>query len=103
MADLKQIEQAGELIANTGSRVATYADFRSVRITTESIDLSGGSVDKVERKVSFGFGVRALADGAWGFAAYPGCTVDAVRMALDEAVAIAKASARLMIKPVALA
>lgn len=103
MPDLSHIEKAGEFVANEGRRTADYADFRAVRITTELLSLSGGAVDDVDRKVSFGFAVRVLAGGAWGFAAYPGCDLATVRAAYDEAVAIARASAMLMKAPVILA
>ncbi|HUU44997.1 MAG TPA: TldD/PmbA family protein [Acidobacteriota bacterium] len=103
MADLVQIEKAGAFVANEGRRVADYADFRSVRITSESIDLSGGAIDKVDRTVSFGFAVRVLVRGAWGFAAFPDCDLASAEAALNEAAAIARASAKLMAEPVVLA
>jgi TldD protein len=103
MPDLTQIAQAGEFVQTEGRRRDDYADFRAVRITTESVDLSGGTVDRVERKVSFGFAVRVLAGGAWGFAAYPDCTLAQTKAAFAEAVAIATASTKLMNDKVILA
>jgi len=103
MPELKDIEKAGELVAAVRKSRASYADFRAVRITTEDVALAGGKVDKIDRKVSFGFGVRALVDGAWGFAATAGCDEKSARTTLEEAIAIARASGRLMTEPVTLA
>ncbi|MEW5701494.1 MAG: TldD/PmbA family protein [Candidatus Zixiibacteriota bacterium] len=103
MPDLKDIEQAGQLVASVRKSQASYADFRAVRITTEDVALADGQVDRIDRKVSFGFGVRALVDGAWGFAAAPGCDETSARTVLEEAIAIAHASALLMKEPVTLA
>lgn len=103
MATPLDIEKAGERIANAGANGLTYADFRAVRLTTEDISLANGKPDKIDRKVSFGFGVRVLVDGAWGFAALPGCNEDLAGLALDSAIALARASARLQSFPVAVA
>lgn len=102
MATPRDIEKAGERIANAKANGLTYADFRSVRLTTEDISLTDGKPDKIDRKVSFGFGVRVLVDGAWGFAALPGCNEDLAKQALESAVAMARAAARLQTAPVSL-
>ena len=52
---------------------------------------------------SFGFGLRVLADGAWGFSASYEVTRDAIARAAAEAVEIAKANAPLRREPVRLA
>lgn len=103
MANPRDIERAGERIANATARGLTYADFRAVRLTTEDVSLIDSKPDKIDRKVSFGFGVRVLVDGAWGFAALPGCEESLAKQAFDSAVALARASARLQSSPVALA
>jgi len=51
------------------TRGATYADVRFVRRDEENALVKNGRLDAVDRSDSFGFGVRAMADGAWGFAA----------------------------------
>lgn len=103
MPDINDIEKAGGRIANAKANGLTYADFRSVRLTTEDISLLDGKPDKIDRKISFGFGVRVLVDGAWGFTAMPGCDENLAKQALDSAIAIARASARLQSAPVTLA
>lgn len=82
---------------------ATYADARIVDTATESISVSTGRVEGVERSDSFGMGVRVIAEGSWGFASTRAVTTDeAVRVA-REAVAIARASALVAGAPVRLA
>ncbi len=103
MADPRDIEKAGERIANAKANGLTYADFRAVRLTTEDVSLIDGKPDKIDREVSFGIGVRVLVDGAWGFASLPGCDEGLAKQALDSAIAIARASAKLVVTPVALA
>ncbi len=49
---------------------AQYADVRVRRIKTEDITVEGGNVS-VSQSESFGWGIRVLVDGAWGFASSP--------------------------------
>ncbi len=82
---------------------ASYADVRIVDTSSETIRVASGRVEAVERSDSFGLGVRALTDGAWGFASSREVTADeAVRVA-RQAVAIARASALVKAAPVELA
>ena len=82
---------------------ATYADARVVDTAEEEIGVASGVVEGVERSDSFGLGVRAIADGAWGFASSNVVTpASAIRVA-REAVAIARASALVASAPVHLA
>src|SRR5438552_3605712 len=53
------------------TRGASYADVRFVRREVEDAQVKNGALENVDRVDSFGFGVRAIADGAWGFAASP--------------------------------
>ena len=47
---------------------ATYADMRIVRRSIEEIAVKNGIVQELALNSSQGFGVRVVADGAWGFA-----------------------------------
>jgi predicted Zn-dependent protease len=47
---------------------ASYADVRVVDTRTQSLSVRTGRVEAVSSGASFGFGVRVIADGAWGFA-----------------------------------
>ncbi|NTU71002.1 MAG: TldD/PmbA family protein [Coriobacteriia bacterium] len=74
---------------------ASYADARIVDSSREEVRVSSGVVDAVERSDSFGLGVRAICNGAWGFASSRLVTADEAARVAREAVAIAKASARV--------
>src|SRR6266478_1548048 len=53
---------------------ASYADIRINRYRSESITTREQQVQNVSRSQDFGFGVRILYQGAWGFAASPHVT-----------------------------
>jgi TldD protein len=81
---------------------ASYADIRINRYRNESIFTREQQVQNVSRTQSFGFGVRVLVDGAWGFAASYLVTPESVRRITEYAVEIAKANAAYQRKPVQL-
>ncbi len=108
--------QLGELGAFAMERAkaagASYADIRINRYRTQyamlrvQADRATGKpveVPMVSDNGSFGFGLRVLADGAWGFAASYDVTRDAIARAAAEAVEIARANAPLRREPIALA
>ena len=85
-------------VAQSGG--ATYADVRIVRRTSQNLVVKNGLVQALTQDESFGFGVRVIADGAWGFASSNRLeTVELDRVAAL-AVRIAKASARANREPV---
>ena len=72
---------------------AAYAEVRFERSRSERIEVRNGEVAGLADERSAGFGVRALVDGAWGFAAsarFDDATLDATAA---RAVAIARAGA----------
>ncbi len=73
---------------------ATYGDIRIIDDLREEISVRNG-VPSVRRSEGLGFGVRVIADGAWGFAASPKLSKDEVERVARLAVEVAKASARL--------
>jgi TldD protein len=81
---------------------ATYADIRINRYRNETIVTREQQVQNVSRTQSFGFGVRVLVKGAWGFAASYVMTPESVRRVTEQAVDIAKANAAYQRKPVSL-
>ena len=81
---------------------ATYADIRIIDEVRERISVKNGA-PSIEREETAGFGVRVIADGAWGFAASPKLTKDEVEKVASLAVRIAKASAKLKKEDVRLA
>jgi TldD protein len=78
-------------------RGGQYADVRVVHNTTESISVKSGVVNTLSLNESAGFGVRVLADGAWGFASSRELTAAEVDRVTNLAFKIAKASA--MVSP----
>ncbi len=82
---------------------AAYADIRINRYRREFISTREKQVQVVERSQSFGFGVRALLNGAWGFAASRNVAEDEVRRMARLAIEIARANAAYQKRPVRLA
>ena len=82
---------------------ATYADCRVIHTKTEDITLRNGVVGGLDRSETLGFGVRVIADGAWGFASSDVMTKDEVERIAKLAVETAKASAKVLKEPVRLA
>ncbi|HKY32329.1 MAG TPA: TldD/PmbA family protein [Candidatus Polarisedimenticolia bacterium] len=91
---------------------ASYADVRINRYRTQVVSLRSqpdfatgklNHVPAISDAESFGFGVRVLAGGAWGFAASNQVNREAVARASREAVAIGRTNAALRRAPVRLA
>jgi TldD protein len=110
------VEQLKELAAFALERARAakvdYADIRINRYRSQVVSLRSeperGSgrlnhVPSVSDNESFGFGLRVLGKGAWGFAASPMVTKKDLAAAVKEAVAIAHAHAPLRRQPVRLA
>jgi TldD protein len=82
---------------------ASYCDVRIGRYLNQYITTRDLNVESVTNTESSGVGVRVIAGGAYGFAATNAMTPDAVANAARQAVAIARANARLQTEPVRLA
>ncbi len=91
---------------------ATYADIRIIRyrqqFLTVRLNPERGTGKILEVPVvsdggSFGFGVRVIVDGAWGFSASPLVTKDEIARMVGEAVSVARANAAIRTKPLELA
>ena len=76
-------------------RGATYADIRIVRRESQDIGVKNGVVQALSLETDFGFGVRVVADGAWGFASSNRLEPEEVDRVTARAVEIARASARV--------
>jgi TldD protein len=109
-------DRLGELAAFAMERAhaagASYADIRINRYRSQDISLrvqadratgQPSEVPSVSDTGSFGFGLRVLADGAWGFSASHEVTREAIARAAVEAVEIARANAPLRREPIRLA
>jgi TldD protein len=82
---------------------ASYADVRVTDSATQSLSVRMGVVEGVRSSTSVGFGVRVIADGAWGFAASSDLSPASAAGVARQAVAVARASARVSARPVELA
>src|SRR5262245_11629008 len=71
---------------------ASYADIRINRYRLEALSTRERQVQNLSSGQNFGFGVRVLINGTWGFAASPLMTADEVKRITAEAAAIAKAN-----------
>ncbi|WP_165835755.1 TldD/PmbA family protein [Stenotrophomonas sp. SPM] len=82
---------------------ASYCDVRIGRYLNQSVVTREHQVGNVTNRESSGVGVRVLVNGAWGFAATHQQTEAAVRGAVEQATAIARANASIQTRPVQLA
>jgi TldD protein len=82
---------------------ASYADVRIVRHRNERLSTREDRIEGISSSEEYGIGVRVIAKGAWGFAAAPAVTTAEAERVARDAVAIAKANAALMKRPVTLA
>ena len=76
-------------------RGAQYADIRVVQNRTETLAVKDGIVENLNFTETIGFGVRVLANGAWGFASSHDLRPQEVDRVTDLALSIARASALL--------
>ena len=76
-------------------RGASYADVRVIAQRNRALTTKNGKVGNASDTESVGMNVRVIVDGAWGFAASSELGRGAVEKTAAEAVAIARASARV--------
>jgi TldD protein len=81
----------------------SYGDVRVVREKSENFQAKNGHPENISANSSDGFGIRVIADGAWGFASSSRITKKEMHRIADEAMGIAKSSARFKIDDVTLA
>lgn len=74
-------------------RGASYADVRVVNRTIQTLGVRDGRVQEMLQQESQGFGVRVIADGAWGFASCSRDDYADVDATLQRALQNARASA----------
>src|SRR6188474_42461 len=90
--DINKDAFADAALATAKKLGASYADIRINRYRVESISTRERQVQNVSSGQNFGFGVRVLIKGTWGFAASPIMSEDEVVRITTEAAAIAKAN-----------
>jgi len=82
---------------------ATYADIRIIYTQIETVSVKNGRISELRRHDDLGFGIRVIANGAWGFSSSGTLSKEEIQRVAAEAVQIAKASATTKIKEVTLA
>ena len=108
-----ELETLGAVaLAEAKKLKATYCDIRIIRyrrqFVTVRLNPERGTgktleVPNISDGGSFGFGVRVIAEGSWGFAASPNVTKAEIARITGEAVAVARANSVLKSRPVQLA
>jgi len=99
--DQKDLADAALNAARTAG--ATYADVRIGRYLNQFVNARDTKIQNTTNTESYGAGVRVIAAGTWGFAATADVTIDGLAQAARDAVAIARANARVQTEPVQLA
>jgi TldD protein len=77
-----------------------YADIRIVRRQNEEIEVKNGKVEALIQDEDYGFGIRVLFQGAWGFACSSKVTRGEMEAVFGKAFRIAKASSKVKGKEV---
>lgn len=72
----------------------SYADIRIVRRQNEEIEVKNGKAEALVHDEDFGFGIRVLSQGAWGFACSSKVTKREMEAVFTKALKIAKASTK---------
>ena len=108
-----ELENLGAVALREAKKLkATYCDIRIIRYRTQFINVrlnpergTGKTLEvpNVNDGGSFGFGVRVIYDGAWGFAASPNVKPEEIVRVTGEAVEVARANAILKSRPLVLA
>src|ERR1700689_2846371 len=108
-----EIEKLGAVaLAEARKQGATYCDIRinryrqqysGYRLAPQRDSNQTDEVPFITDQQSFGFGVRVIANGQWGFAASPLVTPEEIARIAREAVVVAKANAALQASAVELA
>jgi TldD protein len=108
--DLERLGTAA--LAEGKKQGASYTDIRIARFRTQfsgyrlSPERGSNVTDEVPfvtDQNTFGFGIRVIVNGQWGFAASPLVTAEEIARITREAVTVAKANAAAQAKPVQLA
>jgi len=100
---MEDYKRFSEIALNlTKDKGATYSDLRIEKREDENLSVKNGSPELIDKSSDFGFGIRVIVDGAWGFAASADLNEDNIKKISLQAVEIAKASSRLKKKDVVL-
>ena len=82
---------------------ASYADIRIGRYLNQYISSREQNLNNITNTESFGFGIRVIANGTWGFASSNQVNETEIKRVAAQAVLIAKANQEIQKEPVELA
>ncbi|SDL54501.1 TldD protein [Catalinimonas alkaloidigena] len=103
LLDVTQKKALADVVLNQAKGMgASYADCRIGRYLNQFVITREDKVQNVVNTESFGAGIRVIANGTWGFAATNDVTPDGLKKATQQAIAIAKANAKIQKEPVQL-
>ena len=97
------VELADHALEAARAAGASYADVRIADYRRQAVSTREARVLNISDSEDRGFGVRVIADGAWGFAASAAVDKQEVVRVARQAVAIARVNAKLQVDPVELA
>jgi len=102
--DVKIKKELADVALNAArGKGASYADIRIGRYLNQFVATREKRVQGISNTESYGVGIRVLANGCWGFAATNDVSKDGIAKAAEQAVAVAKANAKIQGEPVQLA
>ncbi len=102
--DVRIKKQMADVALNAAkSKGASYADVRIGRYLNQFVATREKRVQGVANTESYGVGIRVIVNGCWGFAATNKMTMDDIAKTAEQAVAVAKANAKIQGEPVQLA
>ncbi|HUE59137.1 MAG TPA: TldD/PmbA family protein [Acidimicrobiales bacterium] len=91
-----QLEQlAGAALQEAGSAGASHAEFRLERIRQADVRIRDRELEGASESETSGLSVRVLLDGTWGFGSGSGLTPEAARLAVRDALDVARVSAAI--------
>jgi TldD protein len=102
-ADIDREKFAGQALTLAKKAGATYADIRINRYRNQSIATRERQVRSIDSDTSFGYGVRVLKKGSWGFAASPDFSATKLAEVVQLTVEMAEANSVYQERPVRLA
>ncbi len=94
---------ADAALASAGNAGASYADIRINRYRNQFIFTRDRRVQNIVNTEDYGFGVRVIVDGTWGFASSSLVTKEEIARVAAQAASIAKANRKVNGEPVKLA
>jgi TldD protein len=99
--ELRDLADAG--LASAKKAGASYADIRINRYRIQFIFTRDRRVQNIVNTEDYGFGVRVIVDGTWGFSSSSVVTKEEIARVAAQAAAIARANRKVNAEPVRLA